>query len=97
MSDTLTGEARADALEPLKSAGWSEVEGRDALSKTFSFRDFVSAFGWMTKVAIHAERMNHHPEWANTYNRVEVTLTSHDAGGLTKRDTELAGIMEELA
>lgn len=97
MSDTLTKEARAEALEPLKAAGWAEVEGRDAISKSYRFKDFVSAFGWMTKVAIHAERMNHHPEWANTYNGVEVTLTSHDAGGLTDRDVQLAQIMEDLA
>ncbi len=97
MSDTLTGEARAEALEPLKAAGWAEVEGRDAIAKSYKFKDFVAAFGWMTKVAIRAEKMNHHPEWANTYNGVEVTLTSHDAGGLTDRDVKLARIMEDLA
>lgn len=97
MSDILQGAARDRALEPLKAAGWSEVDGRDAIAKSFKFDDFVAAFGWMTKVAIRAEKMNHHPEWSNTYNGVSVTLTSHDAGGLTERDTRLAGIMEDLA
>ncbi len=97
MTQTLQGEARAGALAPLKAAGWAEVEGRDAIAKSFEFKDFVGAFGWMTKVAIHAEKMNHHPEWSNTYNRVEVTLTSHDAGGLTERDMRLAAIMDQIS
>ncbi len=97
MSDTLTGEARAEALAELDAAGWREVEGRDAITRSFKFKDFAAAFGWMTQVAIRAEKMNHHPEWSNTYNGVEVTLTSHDAGGLTDRDVKLARIMGDLA
>ncbi len=78
-------------------AGWAMVEGRDAIAKTFTFENFVEAFGWMTRVALAAERMNHHPEWSNAYRRVEVTLTTHSAGGLTRRDIELAQTMDRLA
>jgi 4a-hydroxytetrahydrobiopterin dehydratase len=77
-------------------AGWSMVEGRDAIAKTFVFQDFSQAFGFMAQVALAAERMNHHPEWRNVYRTVEVTLTSHDAGGLTRRDIELARTMDRL-
>lgn len=97
MSDTLEGAPRTEALEALCAAGWKLVEGRDAIAKSFTFDDFVTAFGWMTRVAIHAEKANHHPEWANTYNRVEVVLTSHDVGGLTDRDVRLARKMDALA
>jgi len=97
MNDKLSGAARTEALDKLQAAGWSMVEGRDAISKSFKFKDFTRAFGWMTQAAIAAEKMNHHPEWSNTYNRVEVTLTSHDADGLTDRDVKLAGIMDGLA
>ncbi|SPJ23073.1 4a-hydroxytetrahydrobiopterin dehydratase [Palleronia abyssalis] len=97
MNDKLSGAARTEALDKLQAAGWSMVEGRDAISKLFKFKDFTRAFGWMTQAAIAAEKMNHHPEWSNTYNRVEVTLTSHDAEGLTDRDVKLAGIMDGLA
>lgn len=96
MTETLEGAARSEALERLRSQGWTEAEGRDAITKSFKFEDFVDAFGWMARVAIHAEKANHHPEWSNTYNRVEVTLTSHDAGGLTERDVKLAEIMDGL-
>ena len=81
----------------LTAAGWLSVEGRDAVQKTFVFRNFVEAFGWMTRVALHAEKADHHPEWRNTYKRVEVVLTSHDAGGLTGRDLALARVMDDLA
>jgi 4a-hydroxytetrahydrobiopterin dehydratase len=77
--------------------GWAMVEGRDAITKRFVFDDFNAAFGWMTRVALVAETMNHHPEWSNTYNRVEVTLATHDAKGLTRRDIELAQRMDQLA
>ncbi|MEO0828895.1 MAG: 4a-hydroxytetrahydrobiopterin dehydratase [Pseudomonadota bacterium] len=83
-------------LEPLLADGWSLVEGRDAIHKTFAFKDFVEAFGWMTRAAIHAERLNHHPEWSNVYRTVEVTLTTHDAGGLSALDVKLAGILDGL-
>ncbi len=92
----MTGADREKALAPLIEAGWREVEGRDAIAKRFEFADFVAAFGWMTRVAIRAEKMNHHPEWSNVYKNVEVTLATHDADGLTEKDVKLAGIMEEL-
>ena len=78
--------------------GWSEVSGdRDAISKTYKFADFKAAFGFMTSCALKAEQMDHHPEWFNVYNRVEVTLTTHDADGVTMLDVELAGFMDALA
>ena len=95
MAETLTGAARAEALAGL--AGWTEVEGRDAIAKTFRFADFSAAFGFMARVALAAEKMDHHPEWFNVYNRVEVTLSTHDAGGLTDRDIRLAAAMDRLA
>ncbi|RMF35417.1 MAG: 4a-hydroxytetrahydrobiopterin dehydratase [Alphaproteobacteria bacterium] len=95
MSDRL--ENRAGALAPLLASGWAEVEGRDAITKTFRFADFSAAFGWMTRVALAAEKADHHPEWCNVWNRVEVTLSTHDAGGLTEKDIALARIMDRLA
>jgi 4a-hydroxytetrahydrobiopterin dehydratase len=82
---------------PTRLPGWHLVDGRDAISKTFTFKDFNAAFGFMTRVALAAERMNHHPEWFNVWNRVEVTLSTHDAGGLTERDLKLAETMDRLA
>lgn len=76
---------------------WTIVEGRDAIARTFRFKDFNASFGWMTRVALAAEKLDHHPEWFNVYNRVEVVLTTHDAGGVTERDLELARIMEAAA
>lgn len=76
---------------------WREVEGRDAIARTFKFRDFNAAFGFMTRVALLAERMDHHPEWFNVYNRVEVTLATHDAGGVTEKDIAMAKAMEAYA
>jgi 4a-hydroxytetrahydrobiopterin dehydratase len=95
MSGPLTGPERAAALATL--AGWREAEGRQAIAKTFLFRDFAAAFGFMTEVALAAEAMNHHPEWRNVYNRVEILLTTHDAGGVTERDIALARRMDEIA
>jgi 4a-hydroxytetrahydrobiopterin dehydratase len=95
MSQKLSGEARKAALARLK--GWSEVKGRDAISKKFVFADFIQAFGFMTRAALVAEKMNHHPEWFNVYKTVEVTLSTHDAGGLTERDIQLAETMDKLA
>ena len=95
MAEKLSGAARTEALAELK--GWSEVEGRDAITKTFSFKTFNQAFGFMTRAALVAEKMDHHPEWFNVYNRVEVTLSSHDAGGVTKRDVALAKAMDSFA
>lgn len=84
-------------LTPLLEAGWSHDTGRDALCKTFRFPSFVEAFGFMTRAALWAEKWNHHPDWRNVYGTVEVTLTTHDAGGLTARDLKLAHRMEALA
>lgn len=81
----------------LIAEGWAMVDGRDAVEKTFRFKDFASAFGWMASAAIWAEKWNHHPEWRNVYNRVEVVLTTHDAGGLTELDAKLARKLDQLA
>ena len=87
---------RAEHLTPLLDAGWAMVEDRDAITKTFQFKNFASAFGWMTSVAILAEKANHHPEWSNVYNRVTVTMISHDVDGLSMRDIKLAQKMEAM-
>ena len=94
MTNRLTGAARADALASLD--GWSEVDGRDAISKTFQFRDFNEAFGFMMRVAMYAERADHHPEWFNVYSKVEVTLATHDLSGLSSYDVALAQFMDAL-
>ena len=75
-------------------SGWAVAEGRDAIVKTFKFEDFNAAFGWMTRVALAAEKLDHHPEWFNVYNRVEVLLATHDADGVTALDVTLAKIMD---
>jgi 4a-hydroxytetrahydrobiopterin dehydratase len=95
MEKKLTGDARKAALARL--AGWSEVKDRDAISKRFTFRDFNEAFGFMTRAALVAEKLDHHPEWFNVYKTVTVTLSTHDAGGLTELDVKLAETMERLA
>jgi 4a-hydroxytetrahydrobiopterin dehydratase len=95
MAQRLSGEARKAALARLK--GWSEASGRDAISKKFVFADFNAAFGFMTRAALIAEKMDHHPEWFNVYKTVEVTLSTHDAGGVTDRDIQLAEAMDKLA
>ena len=95
MSKKLDAAARAAALKDLQ--GWREEPSRDAIIKSFVFADFVQAFGFMTKVALVAERMDHHPEWSNVYKTVNVLLTTHDAGGLTMKDIELARAMELAA
>lgn len=76
--------------------GWSATEGRDAIHKTFTFKNFNEAFSFMTGVAMQAEKLDHHPEWTNVYNRVSVTLTTHDAKGVTERDVALALFMDKL-
>ena len=95
MTAKLDKTQRASALKDLK--GWSEDAKRDAITKTFVFANFVEAFGFMTKAALVAERMDHHPEWSNVYKTVNVLLTTHDAGGLTSKDVELARAMDKAA
>jgi 4a-hydroxytetrahydrobiopterin dehydratase len=95
MAQKLTGDGRKAALAKL--SGWSEVSGRDAISRKFVFRDFNEAFGFMARAALVAEKLDHHPEWFNVYKTVEVTLSTHDAGGLTELDVKLAQAMDALA
>ena len=95
MVEKLNAEARARALAEL--SGWRSVEGRDAIQKSFRFKDFNQAWAFMSRVAPAAEAMNHHPEWSNVYNRVEIVLTTHDCGGLSERDIQLARKIEALA
>jgi 4a-hydroxytetrahydrobiopterin dehydratase len=95
MAQKLAGQARKDALGKLN--GWNEVTGRDAITRKFVFKDFNQAFGFMARAALVAEKMDHHPEWSNVYKTVEVTLSTHDAGGLTELDAKLAGEMDRLA
>lgn len=91
----LDEKSRAEILAGLP--GWRALDNRDAIAKTFTFKDFNAAFAFMTRVALKAETMDHHPEWFNVYNRVEVTLSTHDAGGLTEKDVMLARAMEAYA
>ena len=95
MAEKLTGAVRKANLAKLD--GWTEVDDRDAISKKFMFKDFNEAFGFMARAALIAEKLDHHPEWFNVYNRVEVTLATHDAGGVTERDIKLAQEMDRLA
>ena len=95
MIQKLDAAARANALTLLSA--WKEAEGRDAIARTFKFKDFNAAFGFMSRVALMAEKMDHHPEWFNVYNRVDVTLTTHDCEGLSERDIKLAQFMEQVA
>ena len=91
----LDEDARAAALKDLPE--WRAVDGRDAIARTFRFKDFNQAFAFMTRTALLAEKMDHHPEWTNVYNRVDVTLTTHDAGGVTEKDIAMAKAMEAYA
>ena len=95
MASKLQGAARAEALAGLEK--WQQVPGRDAIARSLRFADFSAAFGFMSRVALMAEKLDHHPEWFNVYNRVEVTLATHDAGGVTERDVKLAQEMDRLA
>ena len=95
MPQKLTADARKTALAKL--SGWSEVKGRDAITRKFVFKDFSEAFGFMARTALVAEKLDHHPEWFNVYKTVEVTLSTHDAGGLTELDIKLAEAMNALA
>ena len=85
------------AAELAKLSGWALVPGRAAITRTFTFKSFSEAWGFMSRAALAAEKLNHHPEWFNVYNRVDVTLSTHDAGGLTELDFKLAGRMDKFA
>jgi len=95
MAERLSAEARTAALQGLP--GWSEVAGREAITRSFTFKDFNEAFGFMSRVALVAEKNDHHPEWRNVYRTVEVVLATHDAGGVTARDIDLANAMNAIA
>lgn len=95
MAQKLDSAARKSALAKLN--GWSDVSGRDAITKKFTFKNFNEAFGFMSRVALVAEKMDHHPEWSNVYKTVDVTLSTHDAGGLTELDVKLAEAMDKIA
>lgn len=94
MTERLQGTARIKAVQELE--GWSDVPGRDAITKTFRFKNFRKAFGFMAEAALVAEKMDHHPEWSNVYGKVEVVLTTHAAQGLTALDIQLAQKMDEI-
>ena len=93
----LTEAERDEQVKPLSEKGWTLVDGRDAIYKEFLFADFNKAFGFMTRVALMAEQMNHHPEWFNVYNKVQITLSTHDVGGLSQKDVKLANFIEDVA
>ena len=96
MSELLSEEGRHLLLSPLLENGWAMAEGRDALIKTYEFDSFVEAFSWMTRVALWAEKWDHHPDWRNVYRTVEVELFTHDLGGLSAQDAKLARKMDNL-
>jgi 4a-hydroxytetrahydrobiopterin dehydratase len=96
LNELLSDTARESLLGPLFATGWSMAPDRDAIVKDFKFTDFTQAFAWMTRAALWSEKWNHHPEWFNVYNRVTVTLTTHDAGGLSSLDAKLARKMDSL-
>jgi len=95
MAERLSAAARKSSLGEL--SGWSEVQGREAITRTFTFKDFNEAFGFMARVAMVAEKRDHHPEWKNVYKTVEVVLATHDAGGVTALDIDLARAMNAIA
>ncbi|MCC7321493.1 MAG: 4a-hydroxytetrahydrobiopterin dehydratase [Rubellimicrobium sp.] len=98
MAERLDSAARQALLPPLGDSGWRAApDGRDAIVKSLRFRDFSEAWGFMARVALVAEKAGHHPEWANVWNRVEITLTTHDAGGLSRQDIDLAQRIDRLA
>ena len=95
MTTKLSGPARNAALATIK--GWTEVDGRDAIKKSFEFADFNQAWGFMTRVALAADKVDHHPEWSNVYNKVEIVLSTHDAGGVSDKDVALAKFIDSVA
>lgn len=96
MTEKLSDATRGLLLDPLFQTGWTLLDDRDAILKTYNFNSFVDAFGWMTKAAIWAEKWNHHPEWTNVYNKVTVVLTTHDVGGVSTQDAKLARKFDSL-
>jgi 4a-hydroxytetrahydrobiopterin dehydratase len=96
MVNRLEEKERTEILLPVLNRGWALVEGRDAIQKTFLFKDFSEAFGFMTRAALVAEKLDHHPEWFNVWNRVEITLSTHDAGGLSSLDITMATALDGL-
>ena len=96
MTEKLSDTARKTVLQPLIDSGWTLDEKRDAISKSFKFADFTEAFSWMTRAAMWAEKWDHHPEWSNVYNTVDVVLTTHDVGGLSSLDAKLARKLDAL-
>ncbi|KAI8048186.1 transcriptional coactivator/pterin dehydratase [Syncephalis plumigaleata] len=97
MVQQLSQEERNTHLPALKEAGWELTEGRDAIKRTFTFTDFNQAFGFMTRVALYADKVEHHPEWFNVYNRVEITMSTHDCGGLSMKDVHFAQFCQKIA
>ncbi|NIZ61055.1 4a-hydroxytetrahydrobiopterin dehydratase [Sedimentitalea sp. CY04] len=96
MTEKMSEVTRGPLLGPLFQTGWTLLDDRDAISKTYKFESFVDAFGWMTRAAIWAEKWNHHPEWSNIYNKVTVVLTTHDVGGISAQDAKLARKFDSL-
>ncbi|XP_028323455.1 pterin-4-alpha-carbinolamine dehydratase 2 isoform X2 [Gouania willdenowi] len=96
-SHWLSAADRDQHVMELRATGWMEVEDRDAIFKEIHFKSFNQAFGFMSRVALQAEKMNHHPEWFNVYNKVQITLTTHDCGGLSKRDVKMAKFIDKVA
>ncbi|MEM8985706.1 MAG: 4a-hydroxytetrahydrobiopterin dehydratase [Pseudomonadota bacterium] len=94
MTEKLQGAGREAGLARL--SGWAVVEGRNAIVKDFQFKDFNQAFGFMTRIALYADKVDHHPEWSNVYNKVNVTLTTHDAGGLSQKDIDMAVFIDAI-
>jgi len=95
MRAKLEGDQRTSILQQLETTGWKIVDNRDALAKTFQFKNFNEAFGFMTRVALLAEKLDHHPEWFNVYNKVQVTLSTHDLNGLSTYDAQMAQFMDQ--
>ncbi|XP_023346014.1 probable pterin-4-alpha-carbinolamine dehydratase [Eurytemora carolleeae] len=96
MATKLSDSERNTLLSPILEKGWSMVEGRDAIYKEFIFKDFNQSWGFMSRVALKAEKMDHHPEWFNVYNKVQITLATHDCSGLSTRDVTLASFIESI-
>ncbi|XP_071522724.1 pterin-4-alpha-carbinolamine dehydratase-like [Panulirus ornatus] len=94
-SQKLTAGERESTLKPLLDANWTMVDGRDAVKKTFLFKNFNEAWGWMSRVALASEKLDHHPEWFNVYNKVEVTWSTHDCGGLSSKDIKMATFCDD--